>query len=76
MIEIGCDAAGCDQVVRAWHWATRPLSSMAAAALRKAEWLTVDPDQHYCPKHREQPERCWDWSARRANRGSAWARDR
>jgi hypothetical protein len=76
MIEVACDAAGCEHVVRAWHWVSRPLQSMAGAKLRRQGWLTVKAPEgkheHYCPEHAGHPVARWDRHAYRGDRFLQW----
>jgi hypothetical protein len=78
LVEIGCDAEGCECALRAWNWATLGAIAELRAEVRRADWLTVKTSgkhiEHYCPAHKSVPEPGWEAGIRRANRANTWVK--
>jgi hypothetical protein len=75
MVEVVCDAAGCERCLRDAHWVALPLSSMMRARIRRQNWLAIKIGSrlfHFCPEHRERPEPSQDAALNSARKRERW----
>lgn len=80
LVEVTCDADGCDQRIRGWHWSGLGATSTVRSTLRSKGWVTIKTGErsggavHFCPGHPEQHPSQWR-SMNRANACEKWARE-